>query len=222
MGAVAAATTRARLSEPGGELAEWAYRAGAARVTHSVLLLRKRGLALMSITVESPVALDSSQGFRLSLAPGVVAAEIDKSRAVALTGRGKRGSAQVLPIGLPALPYATERGTFALDEGAQNLVLKQSPAGRRCWLPLLVSWDRRRQRKRLHWRVLTVSEKSRAVPLDVAFAARVSWGRTESYVIYRSLTPPQPRTFLGHHTKARFLFGLFTPDGTVTPIVRIE
>jgi hypothetical protein len=41
-------------------------------------------------------------------------------------------------------------------------------------------------------------------------------------VIYRSLTPPKPRTFLGHQTKARFLFALFTPDGTVTPIVKIE
>jgi hypothetical protein len=221
-GAAARSKTRARLTEAGGEMAEWSYRAGTARVTHSVLLFRKRGLALLSITVDSRQPLASTQGFQISLAAGIVAAPVESSRALELAAPQKSGSAQVLPIALPALPYVTERGAFEADEREHALVLSQSVVGRRCWLPLLVSWDWRRHRKKLHWRVLTVAEKSRAITADRAFAARVSWGRTESYVVYRSLTPPCPRTFLGHHTKARFLFGLFTPDGTVTPIVKID
>jgi hypothetical protein len=221
-GTVARAKTRARLTETGGELAEWSYRAGTARITHSVLLFRKRGLALLSIMVDSRELLAPTQGFQISVAPGIAPAAVEKSRALGLAAPHASGSAQVLPIALPALPYVTERGEFAADEREHALVLSQSVVGRRCWLPLLVSWDWRRHRKKLHWRVLTVSEKSRAVTADRAFAARVSWGRTESYVVYRSLTPPCPRAFLGHHTKARFLFGLFTPDGTVTPIVKID
>ena len=213
---------RRRVTDTGGELGEWSYRAGDARVIYSVLLLRKRGLALLSVTVDSSKAVASTPGFRVSVAPGVVAAPIDQSRAVELVMPRARGSAQVLPIGLPALPYGTERGAFVADDREHSLVLSQSSIGRRCWLPLLVSWDGRRHRRRLHWRVLTVSEKSRTVTADRAFAVRVNWGPSESYVIYRSLTPPRPRSFLGHHTNARFLFGLFTPDGTVTPIMKIE
>ena len=103
-----------------------------------------------------------------------------------------------------------------------QLVLNQTAIGRRAWLPLLVSWDSLRNRKDVHWRVLTVSERSRIVGPDRAFAARVSWGRHETYVIYRSLGPPATRAFLGHQTRARFLVGLFTPDGTVEPILEVN
>jgi hypothetical protein len=51
---------------------------------------------------------------------------------------------------------------------------------------------------------------------------RVSWGQRESYVIYRSFKQPSSRAFLGFRTHARFLIGLFTPDGNVTPIVTID
>jgi hypothetical protein len=41
-------------------------------------------------------------------------------------------------------------------------------------------------------------------------------------VIYRSFTKAASRAFLGYRTHARFLLGLFTPDGNVTPIVKID
>ena len=150
----------------------------------------------------------------------IAAAPIEKSRAFLLTASGKRGSAQVLPIGLPSLPYPTERGAFL----AQNdgLVLNQASAGKRCWLPLLVSWDSKRHRKEVHWRILSVSENARNVAPDRAFAVRVSWGRDETYVIYRSLGKPATRAFLGHQTTARFLVGLFRADGTVEPILKVD
>ena len=156
----------------------------------------------------------------VSLCPGITWAPIDNCRGVTLKPPSGRGMAQVLPIGLPSLPYVTERGAF--DAHADRLVLKQASAGRRSWLPLLVSWDAKRHRNAVHWRVLSVSEKSQNVPPERAFAARVSWGKNETYIIYRSLAKPAPRAFLGHQTTARFLVGRFNREGVVEPILTVD
>jgi hypothetical protein len=150
----------------------------------------------------------------------VAAAPLEACRAVGLTAPKRRGSVHVLPIGLPCLDYPTDRGQFLVE--GRELVLNQASPGRRCWFPLLVSWDPDRHRKTLRWRVLTVSERARATPADRAFAARVSWGRDETYVVYRSLGPPAPRAFLGHQTRARFLVAQFTTSGDVKPILSVE
>jgi hypothetical protein len=199
------------------DLAEWSYRVGTIQVTQSALLLRGRRLALVAVLAESRTLAGPTPPMRLALPPRVAAAPMDACRAVVLTAPKKRGSVQVLPIGLPCLAYPTDRGRF-LVEGCE-LVLNQASAGRRCWLPLLVSWDPDRHRKTLRWRVLTVSERARAARPERAFAARVSWGRDEHYVVYRSLGPPAPRAFLGHQTRARFLLGQFTTAGDVKPIL---
>jgi hypothetical protein len=89
-------------------------------------------------------------------------------------------------------------------------------------MPLLVSWDGLRHRKRLSWRVLTISRDARICPPDEAFAVRMSWGLEETYVIYRSLAPPALRAFLGHQTRARFLVGRFTVEGAVEPLVSLD
>jgi len=56
----------------------------------------------------------------------------------------------------------------------------------------------------------------------VAFAVRVSWGRDDTLVIYRSLGPSAPRSFLGYQTKARFLLGRFTNEGNVEPLLSVD
>jgi hypothetical protein len=207
-------------SNSAGSLAEWTFRAGKARVTHSALILGNRSLAFLSVLIEYPAPVDTSSGMELVLAPDIVAAAAENVRAFTLKSARKGKSAQVLPIGLPSLPYATDKGSLAINEG--SLVLKQSPAGRRCWLPLLVSWDGQRGRKNLHWRILSVSEQSKNVSPDTAFAVRVSWGRDETYLIYRSFAPPAARAFLGHQSTARFFVGAFNRDGGVEPIFRLD
>ncbi len=128
-----------------------------------------------------------------------------------------RSTARLIPLSLPALPYPTDRGSFAVE--GRDAVLRQPSAGRRRWLPLLFSWDR----PPTGWRTLTVTEKSQICPPDVAFAARVSWGTgREGLVIYRSLGRPALRAFLGHQTRARFLIGRFTAEGDVEPLLTIE
>jgi hypothetical protein len=201
-------------------LAEWSYRAGQARITHSALLLRESKLALLSALIERRSPGDSNIVLSLSLPSPVTATPIVDSRSIVLTTPKKPGSAQVLPIGLPSLSYPSDRGSFQVHDG--SLALSHSPTGRRTWLPLLVSWDSRRHRTDPRWRVLSVSEKSRNVPPDRAFAARVSWGRNETFVIYRSLASPAPRAFLGHQTSARFLVARFTLDGVVEPILKVD
>ena len=218
--ATSAPKTQTWISDSAGSLAEWSYRAGGVQITHSALMLRGRSLALLSMLVDDRSRLWSNPGLSVSLPRAIAAAAIENSRAFLLKQFGKRGSAQVLPIGLPSLPYPTERGAFLSQ--SDGLVLNQASAGRRCWLPLLVSWDSNRHRKEVHWRILSVSENARNVGPDRAFAVRVSWGRDETYVIYRSLGKPVPRAFLGHQTTARFLVGLFKADGTVEPLLKVD
>jgi hypothetical protein len=218
--AISAPRTQSWISDSAGNLAEWSYRAGGARIAQSGLMLGGRSLALLSVLVDNRSALRSNQGLSVSLPHGIATAPVENSRAFLLTAAGKRGSAQVLPIGLPSLPYPTERGAFLARD--DELLLTQASAGKRSWLPLLVSWDSKRHRKAVHWRILSVSENGRNVALDRAFAVRVSWGRDEAYVIYRSLGKPALRAFLGHQTKARFLVGLFKAEGTVEPILKVD
>jgi hypothetical protein len=209
------------LTSAAADLIEWSYRVDVVRITRSALLCRGRHLALLSILVEGrgPDCVFEPK-LRLTMSPNVAAVPLKKSRALVLAEPGRRGAAHALPISLPCRPYLTERGSFRAAD--RELILSQAPVGRRCWLPLLVSWDADRHRKSLNWRVLTVSERSRPVPPDRAFAARVSWGRDETYIIYRSLSPPARRAFLGHQTAARFLVADFTKEGDLKPILSVE
>jgi hypothetical protein len=211
---------RTWISTVTADLAEWSHPAGEDQVTRSVLLLRGRRLALLSIVVERVSPASGPPVFRIARAPGLAVEPVEGCRALLLSQSPGRGTAQVVPIGLPCPAYPTDQGRLAADDG--DLALSHAAAGRRTWLPLLVSWDVSRHRKRLHWRVLTVSERSRIVGPDRAIAVRVSWGRPETYVIYRSLASPAPRVFLGHRTQNRFLVGRFTNQGIIEPIFEVE
>ncbi|MGO9467654.1 MAG: hypothetical protein ACLQVF_26240 [Isosphaeraceae bacterium] len=211
---------RTWISTVTADLAEWSHASGEDRVTRSILLLRGLRLALLSVVVERRSPASDPPGYRIARPPGLTVEPVEGCRALLLAQSPRRGTAQVVPIGLPRLAYATDQGRFAADGG--DLVLSHASAGRRTWLPLLVSWDVPRHRKQLHWRVLTVSEQSRIVSADRAIAVRVSWGRQENYVIYRSLAPPAPRVFLGHRTENRFLVGRFTDQGIIEPIFESE
>jgi hypothetical protein len=205
------------VTDGSSDLVEWTFRVGAVRVVRTALLLRGRRLALLADQVEGPVPVAA---MRISLPEGVAAQPIVGCRAFALSLCRERISAHVLPIGLPQLPFATDRGEFAVTD--RELVLRRKQEGRRCWLPLLASWDAARARRASSWRILTVAERSKVCPPEVAFAARVTWARGETFVIYRSLARPALRSFLGHQTQARFLVGIFSKEGTVEPIVTLD
>ncbi len=217
-------TPRARptlwVSQGSADAFEWTMRVGPARLVRTAVLLRGRSLALLAEQWDGP---SEAPAMRLSLPEGIEAVPLAESRAFSLTAVGGRpASARVFPIGLPRLPYATDRGALEFEPGA--LVLRQSPVAgaRRVWRPLVVSWDPKRNRQNAHWRTLTVSEQGRECPPGTAFAARLSWGRDETLIVYRSLGPPGLRAFLGHQTRARFLLGLFTSEGEVEPLLTVH
>jgi hypothetical protein len=203
------------------DIAEWTFRAGALRVSRAAVMLRGRKFALLADLVEGvkpPTILETRWG----LPSGSIADPIDGSRARTLRTESALTSAQAIPLALPSLPYETDRGRFDFEPETREIVLTQAAPGTRAWLPLVLSWDQRRRRKRLEWRILTVSENYRACPPDTAWAARVSWGRSETFVVYRSLGPPARRSFLGCSTSARLFIGRFTPEGDVEPIVAVD
>ena len=202
------------------DLAEWSYRVSGLQLTRSMVLLRGLRLAILGEQVDGRALSQAPLVTRVALPPGVKAESITGSRGLLLRSSGSRSTAQVLPVALPALPYETDRGHFRVHD--DGLELSVSPKGRRCWLPIVVSWDAQRNRKRLSWRILTVSEDSRVCPADVAFAVRVSWGREDTLVVYRSLGAPAPRAFLGHQTKALFHVGKFTREGAVEPLLSVD
>lgn len=200
---------------PYADLAEWSFRDGDTRVTRSALFLRGRHLALLGELREGP-GVDGR--LELDLPPDVEASPLEDSRSIQL--KSGRSQVRVLPIGLPALPYVTDRGSLSVE--GQRLILRHAKPAKRVWLPLLVSWDPDRNRRPVKWRVLTVSEKSKACPPGVAFAARVAWGANDSLLIYRSLGRAGLRAFLGHQTRDRFVVGQFDRDGDVDPLLNVE
>ena len=94
--------------------------------------------------------------------------------------------------------------------------------GRRCWLPLLVSWDPARNRKTLSWRILTVSERSRAVTAGSGIRRPSELGTRRNLCHLSQPRTTGPRAFLGYQTSARFLIGQFTTDGDFKPIFTVE
>ena len=119
--------------------------------------------------------------------------------------------------------FLTRRSEAPSKAHGEGVVFTRRFTGRRLWLPLLVSWDAKRHRRDVHWRSLSVSEKSRNIAADRAIAATRQLGKSETYVIYRSLAKSGPsRFFSGHQTTARFLVGRFNRDGVVEPILSVD
>ncbi len=199
---------------PDAEVLEWTLRAGPMKVTRTLVLLPDPQVALLAQQEDGPGPVSTSV-LRIPLADGVSGVPVADLRSIAL--ERPRSTARLIPLSLPVLPYATDRGSFAVE--GNDVVLRQPSAPRRRWLPLVFSWGR----PPTGWRTLTVTEKSQICPAEVAFAARVSWGTgREGLLIYRSLGRPTLRAFLGHQTRARFLIGRFTAEGDVEPLLTLE
>ncbi|MGA2699815.1 MAG: hypothetical protein ABSH35_01785 [Isosphaeraceae bacterium] len=210
------------ISSSAADLLEWSYRSSGLRLRRTALLLRGRKMALLGDQIGGKDLPGRLLETEFGLPAGVTAEPIPGCRGLLLRTASSRATAQVLPVALPAAPHETDRGQLCVLDDHRHLTLSCMARGGRCWLPLLVSWDPRRHRKQLSWRVLTVAQDSKVCAQDVAFAVRVSWGRDDTLVIYRSLGPPAPRSFLGHQTKARFLLGRFTSEGNVEPLLSVD
>lgn len=189
------------------DVAEWRFGPAGREVTRLALMLRGRRMGLLADFHEG----GGESAFSLDVPLGLTYEPLPTTGAGVLRS-GKPGkSAQVICLG---------PGRADMDSEPRRLQLRPESGDR--WVPLLVSWDHARHRKPLIWADLTVTEQGLKCPRDVAWAVRVSWGRDETFVFYRSLGPAARRSFLGCSTTARLLVGRFTPEGDVEPLVKLK
>ena len=205
------------VSQSSADFHEWTFKVGKGRLTRSVVVLRGRRLALLTELWEGS---DDPGALRVQVPEDIKGTELTDSRGLMLFSEKPKKSSRIYPIGLPKGVYATDRGSLTLNDG--ELVLHQAKTGRRTFRALLVSWEPLRHRQAIDWRGLTITEEGKPVGPDQAFAARVRWGRDDTLLIYRNHGKPATRAFLGHQTRARFLVGLFTKEGTVQPLLKVE
>ena len=124
-----------------------------------------------------------------------------------------------MPLALPE--WRAEEHDGDLKMTAEGLELRQTTAGQRLFAPLFIDLDRRRFRRRMTWRRLTVAEWLKPVPAETAVGYRVAIGDRQ-WLIYRSLAASRNRTLLGHNLATESLIARFGKDGEVTSIVEIE
>lgn len=197
------------------DCAEWTARASGARIVRTAVFLRGRKMALLAEQRRGEGDQSPAES-RLLPALNSAARPILGTHALALKG-GKTGpTVQVIPLSV------TDTGDGTLVMGSEGIRQVAGRPSSRPWLAWLFCWDPERTRRPPSVRELTVSERSKVCRPGVAIASRVSWGPGASVVIYRSLTRPAPRTFLGHQTSTRFLLGLFTESGDVSPLLALD
>ena len=206
-----AAKPTAWVTNSSADLAEWSFHVGGITVTRLALMLRGRRIAILA---------DQLDGVRPSDAPE---SRLDAPAGLDFTALATPGAYRATPAaaGKSAQLAMIAPGTLSFDPKTRRLAMRQGPPAGPAWLPMLVSWDHARHRKPLEWSRLTVAEQGKICPPELAWAARVSWGRSETFVVYRSFGPAGRRSFLGYSTTARFLIGRFTPEGDVEPIATL-
>lgn len=151
------------------------------------------------------------------LAPGVSGMKESETREVYLT-TGKIQSL-VLPLALPEWKAARFEGQLDFDQ--QNLTLQQRTSGRTLYAPLVFDLNPSRSKRPRTWRSLTVAERLKIVPTEVAAAYRIQLD-TQQWVLYRSLVENGNRTFMGENFAGEFFLGSFDAKGHVEPLLQIE
>lgn len=198
------------------DAAEWVIRQGSLVVTRTVVLVRGWKVAFLADQVDNAEgpAVQSLEWRR-----GIQAKVVSGQRALALHRAGATSTPRISPLALPPGDYATERGR--IDADSSRVSITYSMPSSRVWLPLLVSWDGARERGRLRWRGLTITQNRKLCAPETACAVRIGWAKGDSLVIYRSLARPALRAFLGHQTESKLFVGRFSSSGDLNPLLKI-
>jgi hypothetical protein len=125
----------------------------------------------------------------------------------------------VLPLPLSEWRVDARRGDLTAE--ANQLLLRHKGLGRNLYTPLLVDLDRKRGKRGLTWRQLSVAEQRQLLVGEQAVGFRAQLGR-QQWLAYRSLIPPASRTVLGQNLGTEFLLARFLRDGTIRTIIEIE
>jgi hypothetical protein len=186
-------------------------------VQRHLVLARDAGFLFLADAVLGTCSRQFEYRATLPLAPEVSFQAEKETREGTLLADG-RPRARVLPLALSEWRGGASYGTLESQDGLQ---LAQSATGRALFAPLFLDFDRRRLRREVTWRQLTVAQDRQVVPRDVAVGYRVQIGNAQ-WVLYRSLGPPAVRTVLSKNLMHEFLLGRFTRKGNVKTLLEIE
>ncbi len=142
----------------------------------------------------------------------------DETREGTLIGH-RRPVGRVLPLAMPE--WRTLQFGGDLNASQTGLCQIRQAQAQRLYAPIFIDLDRRRSKRSLTWRRLTVAERLEIVDAETAVAYRVQIGG-EQWVFFRSLTATESRTFLGQHLHDDFFAGRFDRDGEVDELISIR
>lgn len=192
-------------------------------VQRQIAIARKDRLCLLADAVLLEPSAESSAAQRLShrwslpLAAGVQYHAAEETREGWLTDGNHRLS--VIPLSMPE--WRVQHSHGRLEASGEKLTMNyELPAGR-LFQAVLLDLDARRSLKPLTWAPLTVGENLQKVSIDKAMAVRVQLNR-EQFLLYRSLTAPSSRTFVGQNVYADFYWGRFQATGMAESMIMIE
>ena len=193
------------------------------RIERQVYLTRKDSLAYLADAVIGPETAESKQPaieyeMTLPIDKDLRVQEADETRELLLCRKSK-GVAMLLPLAQSEWSAAPSPASLtSANDGLRHRVATNAA---RLYVPLLIDMDRRRIKKPLTWRQLTVAQKLEIQDEQTAVGYRVEVG-PQQFLIYRSLASRENRSLLGQNVICEFLFGRFGRDGEVTELVEIE
>ncbi|MDA0659890.1 MAG: hypothetical protein O2931_12240 [Planctomycetota bacterium] len=150
------------------------------------------------------------------MAPQVTLHPVDETTELHLND-GSTPIGQALPLGLSEWRSAAHQGIWQSNTGQ----LHQATTGTALYVPMFFDLSKKRRRKQLTWRHLTVAESLAIVGPDVAAGYRVQIGQ-EQWIFYRSLATAASRTVLGQNLATDFYAARFGSDGEVEELMDIE
>lgn len=153
----------------------------------------------------------------LPLGEGVQFHQAEETREGWLAGGKERLS--LLPVAMPE--WRVQHAHGRLEATESSIAMEYELPSTRLYQAVLIDLDSRRSLKPISWSPLTVGENMQRVPIDKAMAVRVQLNR-EQFLLYRSLTAPASRTFVGQNVYADFYWGRLQQDGMAESLIMIE
>jgi len=190
---------------------------GGARLQRHVALAREDHFLLLADAVVDAPGDEIEYCGRLPFGPAAGFGQAEETWEGFLLG--DRGSALVLPLGLPEWRIEDREGALESADGA--LQLWQRGQGPALFAPLFFDLKPRRLTRQATWRRLTVGANLEIQPPHVAVGYRAMVGKSQ-WLFYRSLAEAANRTLLGHNLATELLIARFDRHGEVDPLIEFE
>ncbi|WP_437186476.1 hypothetical protein SH668x_003628 [Planctomicrobium sp. SH668] len=188
------------------------------QIVRQALLVRNESLLMISDSVRTPEKCTLEFTKRLPLAAGWSHEEDRLSREQALIHGSLR--VRVFPWTSPQMRLDRSDETMTIDD--KNVTVSIQSHGKSLYLSTLFDWSPKRTEDPVEWYRLTVVENGQYIPPEVAVGHRIRFSKKQ-WMVYHSHQEAQiPRSVLGVHTNNETVFGRFTPQGNLEPLVEVE